>query len=51
MTVEELRLMLLDCGAEAEVYLSDVYGGVGDNPVTGMVYDNDTVTLTNENKS
>lgn len=54
MTVREFIAMLSAASLDAEVRFMEVYGVPDPDaegfPVTGMVYDDNTVVLTNEDK-
>ena len=51
MTVRELYEMIENCNADAEVRIAQLYGIVGSTEVTGMDYNKNTVTLTDEDLS
>jgi len=51
MTVQELIDQLQQMNPDAEVMLSEIYGETGPVPVTGFLFDNNEVVLTNEDTS
>ncbi len=48
MNVTQLIDMLSQCNSQAEVTFSSIYGDRLNSPVTGMVYNEECVRLTDE---